>query len=228
MGPQYSEISKMMVIEGSPLVPSIVIYSDLHGKWLFGQEAAEYRPTLEDRVFSNWKAALYSQRLDHKVDGAMDAASRFFEWLGQQLRLTRIPVKESKIKICLPAFDGAAEPGRMLVERMKRCGWAGLEHSTIEEPRANTIGMFGQGRNAAHVPDATGEVYPNYMGNFPMGGFVLTHLRNHALTGGARFVSYVIIDVGSFTADVSLAVLDADRDGDCYNRRRSTVSNSGL
>jgi hypothetical protein len=56
---------------------------------------------------------------------------------------------------------------------------------------------------------------PNYMGNFPMGGFVLLHLRNHALKKGPRFVSNLIIDIGSFTADLSLAVLDADRDGDC-------------
>lgn len=227
-GDHYSEISQMVVIEGSPLVPSIVIYSDQNRKWLVGAAAAEYHPTSEDRVFSNWKAALYSQRLDHKVDGAMDAASRFFEWLGDQLRLTGIPVKDSKIKICLPAFDGAAEPGRMLVERMKRCGWAGLEHSTIEEPRANTVGMFGEGRNAAHRPDATGEIYPNYMGNFPMGGFVLTHLRNHALLDGARFVSYLIIDIGSFTADLSLAVLDAKRDGDCVQQATQHSFELGL
>jgi hypothetical protein len=145
-GDQYSEISQMVVIEGSPLVPSIVIYSDRNGKWLFGEEAAGYYPTPEERVFSNWKAALYSQRLDHKVDGAMDAASRFFEWLGNQLRSTGIPVKDSKIKICLPAFDGAAEPGRMLVERMKRCGWAGLEHSTIEEPRQIRSGCSVKGK----------------------------------------------------------------------------------
>jgi hypothetical protein len=214
-GNEYSEISQMVVIEGSALVPSIVIYSDQNRKWLFGEEAVEYYPTPEDRVFSNWKAALYSQRLDHKVDGAMDAASHFFEWLGDQLRSTGIPVQDCKIKICLPAFDGAEEPGRMLVERMKRCGWAGREHSTIEEPRANTVGMFGEGRNAAHIPDANGEIMPNYMGNFPMGGFVLLHLRNYALKKGPRFVSCLIIDIGSFTVDLSLVVLDAERDGDC-------------
>jgi hypothetical protein len=227
-GSRYTETSQMVVIEGSPLVPSIVIYSDRNGKWLFGDEASDYLPTPEDRVFSNWKAALYSQRLDHKVDGAMDAASRFFEWLGQQLRATGIPVKDSRIKICLPAFDGAAEPGRMLVERMKRCGWAGLAHSTIEEPRANTVGMFGHGKNAAHQSGSGGEVLPFYMGNFPMGGFVLTHLRNHALTNGPRFVSYLIIDIGSFTADLSLAVIDAKRDGDCIQQATQHSFELGL
>lgn len=227
-GGHYGEPSQMVVIEGSPLVPSIVIYSVKNGKWLLGEEAADYHSTPEDRVFSNWKAALYSQRLDHKVDGAMDAASKFFEWLGQQLRNTGIPVSNSKIKICLPAFDGAAEPGRMLVERMKRCGWAGLDHSTLEEPRANTVGMFSEGSNAAHRPGPTGEILPYYMGNFPMSSVVLTHLRNHALTNGPRLVSYLIIDIGSFTTDLSLAVLDAKRDGDCIQQTTQHSFELGL
>jgi hypothetical protein len=227
-GPHYSEVSKMVVIDGSPLVPSLVIYSENNNRWLFGKEAAGYFPTHEDRVYANWKSSLYSKHLNQKVDGDMDAASKFFEWLGGELRKTGIPVRDSKIKICLPAFDGAEQPGQLLVERMKRCGWAGKEHSTIEEPRANTIGMFGHGSNAAHRSMDDGQIYPTYMENFPPGGFVISHLRRHALTNGPRHASFLIIDIGSFTTDLSLAVLDAQRDGDCIEQTTQHSFELGL
>jgi len=227
-GSIYNETSKMVVIDGSPLVPSIVIYSRKNNRWLFGKEAAGYFPTPEDRVYANWKSSLYSKQLNQKVDGDMDAASRFFEWLGGELRKTDIPIQDAKIKICLPAFDGAEQPGTLLVERMRRCGWEGREQSTIEEPRANTIGMFGHGSNAAHQSAEDGQIYPTYMENFPAGGFVITHLRNNALRNGPRHASFLIIDIGSFTTDLSLAVLDAMRDGDCIQQTTQHSFELGL
>lgn len=216
-GNSYRQRSSMIVIEGSTLVPSLMIYSARHERWLAGQEAANYHPTPEDRVFSNWKRSLYSEQHDHKVDGDMDAATQFFSWLGKNLGKIDIGLKECAIKICLPAFKGAERSAKLLLERMTRCGWAGRSHLMISEPSANAIGIFGHGNNAANRFEDNTELQPHYLGNFPDGGLIIKHLRDHALTNGPRYTTFILFDIGSFTADISVCTIDAKRSGDCLH-----------
>jgi hypothetical protein len=227
-GNHYREPSRLVVIEGSPLVPSLMIYSHKHERWLAGQEAANYYATPQDRIYANWKRSLYSKVHNEEVDAHMDAATQFFTWLGSQLKKADIGIRESVIKICLPAFEGAEKPANLLLERMKRCGWAGRSHTTVSEPGSNTIGIFGEGNNASNRYADTGDIHPFYMENFPQGGLFLGHLQNHALRNGARLVTFMILDIGSFTADISVCTLDAQRDGDCLQSVKQHSFELGL
>src|SRR5689334_1522031 len=78
----YKEPSRIVLIQNQALVPSLVVHRNSDRKpWLCGWEAAEYHPSVGDRVFNNWKARLFSQTLDADVAGHLGAAGEFFKWL---------------------------------------------------------------------------------------------------------------------------------------------------
>ena len=101
---RYQYASKIISVDGGPLIPSLVIFTKRNG-WICGREAAEYVPTKEDQVYRNWKSVVFSKGSPREVDGALDAAGSFFKWLKERLDAIGLPVDRSRVKICLPAFE---------------------------------------------------------------------------------------------------------------------------
>src|SRR5262249_52541210 len=116
--------------------------------------------------------------------------------------------------LCLPAFKDISEAASILGQEMELAGWNNVSVSRIAEPRANTIGVFGEGRNYLYLHAIDG-VMPSFMAMYPMGSPLLEHLRSFILRGGPRHAHVAIIDVGSFTTDFSIVDFDASADGDC-------------
>lgn len=216
-GRRYDREAKLAVIDRSVLIPSIAIFVARSQEWLCGKKAADYKATPADQVFENWKAALFSKKLDPQIDGSLDAAGHFFSWLAQELAGAGIPVKKARVKLCLPAFNDVEGPASILAQRMARNGWANLSLSRIEEPRANTVGVFSQGQNVLWQSEPHLDPNPIFIEMFAA-SVLLNVPREHILARGDRCVTCAIIDVGSFTTDISIIEIDSLHDGDCIRK----------
>lgn len=228
-GRYYEEPCRILMIEDQPLVPSLVIHTDSKRKpWLFGQEAAQYRPTDEDQVFTNWKADIFSKSLTPKAVGSLKAAGEFFGWLRERVADCGIEVPNCRVKVCLPAFRDIERPASILAQQMKLSGWNNVSISRIAEPRANTVGVFAEGRNKLYKRDANFDANPIYMDMYPHGSPLLDQLRSYTLSGGSRHSNIAIIDIGSFTTDLSVVDFDAAADGDCIASAHQTSYDLGI
>jgi len=222
-GRDYSEVrryvapSKLILVDESPLIPSLVIFTKRNG-WIFGNDAAEHTPTAGDQVFQNWKSVIFSKGTPREVDGALDAAGRFFQWLKAKLDALGIPVEKSRIKVCLPAFDNIAEPSEILANKMYRNGWQNVSVSRIQEPRANTVGIFTEGRNNLWRRYPEKDPNPVFSEIFPSNSPILNHFRNAVMIGANPTLKIGVVDIGSFTTDISLVEIDTRGDGDCINQ----------
>ena len=214
-GRTYDDPCRLLMIDGSALIPSLVIHTkDARKEWLCGRAAAHYRPKPAAQVFSNWKASLFGEKLTSRVSGSIIAAGEFFRWLRRKVSAKGIKVDQCRIKLCLPAFKDITQAASILGQEMQLAGWNNVSVSRIGEPRANTIGVFGEGRNRLYLHPTDG-VMPYFMAMYPMGSPLLEHLRAFGLRGGPRHVHVAIIDVGSFTTDFSIIDFDASAEGDC-------------
>jgi hypothetical protein len=217
------------MINGSPLVPSLVVHKKGNrAQWLCGKAAAQYRSAGGDRVFSNWKADLFSKDFTAGVSGSVIAAGAFFRWLHKQVSSAGIDVEKSRVKLCLPAFDDVQEATSILGQEMELAGWNNISVSRISEPRANTVGVFSEGRNRLFRSAVGAEVNPYFMRMYPMGSPLLEHLRAYGLTEGVQDIKVVLIDVGSFTSDFSLVDFDAAADGDYIVTTTQTSHKLGI
>ena len=143
-GNRYDEPCRLVMIENRPLVPSLVIHKKGARKsWLCGQAAAGYRPLADDQVFTNWKADLFSNELTLRVGGSLKAAGEFFRWLHEKISDVGIDVAACRVKVCLPAFADIERPASILGQEMELAGWQNVTVSRVSEPRANTVGVFG-------------------------------------------------------------------------------------
>jgi hypothetical protein len=138
-----------------------------------------------------------------------------------------IKVDQCRIKLCLPAFKDITQAASILGQEMQLAGWNNVSVSRIGEPRANTIGVFGEGRNRLYIHPTDG-VMPYFMAMYPMGSPLLEHLRAFGLLGGPRHVHVAIIDVGSFTTDFSIIDFDASAKGDCMRTQHKAATRLGL
>lgn len=216
-GNRYELESEIVMLEGNALVPSLVIKTGNERKpWLFGQTAARYRPKQNDRVFVNWKSDLFSEKLTPEVTGSLKAAGEFFGWLRQKLIETEeIDVDACRVKVCIPAFPNVKRAASILGQEMELAGWKNIIVSKVEEPRANTVGVFSEGRNTLfRTRDRNNEINPVLMDIYPQSSPILAHLRSSALSGGPRKKTIGVIDVGSFTTDFSVVEIDAGADAD--------------
>lgn len=221
--PDYREASKIVLLENQALIPSLVIHRDSDRKrWLCGWEAAEYHPSSADRVFNNWKARVFSETLDSEVAGHLGAAGEFFKWLRREIQNTGIDVSRCRVKLCLPAFDEVDRPASILGQEMEHAGWMNVSLSKVAEPRANMVGVFSEGRNCLYGTE------PFYMSMYPLGSPLLEHLRGFTLRDGPRHVIMAIVDVGSFTTDVSVVDVDATGDGDFIAQTTQKSSKVGI
>src|SRR5580704_16069929 len=82
-----SQESKVVMIDNSPLVPSLAIRTrNAAQQWIFGRSAAAMKPSKEMQVFQNWKADLFRPTNDKDSAAASIIAHRFFEWLRTKLQ----------------------------------------------------------------------------------------------------------------------------------------------
>jgi hypothetical protein len=228
-GQSYEKPCSVVMIEGQSLVPSLVIHKKgVRGLWLCGQAAAGYRPISGDRVFTNWKSDLFSNDLTMRVGGSLKAAGEFFRWLHEKVSAAGINVSKCRVKVCLPAFSDIERPALILGQEMKLAGWENQTVSRVSEPRANTIGVFAEGRNSLNRWGAANEVNPVYRDMYPNGSLLLNHLRRFGLTDGARHATIVIVDIGSFTTDLSVVDVDAGADGDFIGSTQQTSFRLGI
>ncbi len=224
----FEEPCRLVLIEGQSLIPSLVIKRmDETEPWLFGQTAAIYRPTEGDRVFANWKADLFRSDLTAKVTGSLKAAGEFFRWLLPRIIDCGIDVRQTRVKLCLPAFPNIDEPTSILGQELELAGWNNVSFSRIEEPRANVVGVFSEGRNRLHR-SANGDINPVFMWMYPLGSPLLEHLRSFVLIGGQQRMDIGIIDIGSFTTDVSIVEFDAHAEGDYIRATHQTSHDLGI
>ena len=217
------------MIEGKPLVPSLVIHTaNKRNSWLCGQTAASYRPAKGDRVFTNWKADLFSSALTPQVSGSLKAAGKFFGWLHRKISDAGIDVAACRVKVCLPVFRGIEGPASILGQEMELAGWTNVGVSRVEEPRANTVGVFSEGRNALYRGRHPYGINPIYMEMYPQGSPLLNHMRQFTLAGGSRRAPIAVVDVGSFTTDLSVVDFHAGADGDCIASAQQTSYKVGI
>jgi hypothetical protein len=228
-GKYYETPCRLLLIGGNPLIPSLVIHRDNKRKpWLCGRDATRYRPLSSDQVFNNWKAGLFSSTLDVDVAGCLAAAGQFFEWLYAEITEIGIDVSSCRVKVCLPAFRDVDVPASILGQAMLLAGWNNISISRIAEPRANTIGVFSEGRNSLYCRGEQSVVNPLYMNMYPHGSALLNHLREFTLAGGPRHAIIAIVDIGSFTTDLSVIDFDATADADCIVNARQTSYEVGI
>jgi len=217
------------MIGGSALVPSLVVHKKTGRlQWLCGKKAAAYRSVEGDKVFSNWKADLFSKSFSSAISGSVTAAGAFFQWLHGEVSSCGINVEDCRVKLCLPAFDDIQEATSILGQQMELSGWNNISVSRILEPRANTIGVFSEGRNRLNRSGPDGEVTPFFMGMYPMGSPLLEHLRSFSLADGVAGTKLALIDVGSFTSDFSIVDFDATSEGDYIARAAQTSHKLGI
>jgi hypothetical protein len=209
--------SKLIILDGDPLIPSLVIFTKKKG-WIFGKEAADYVPRRDDQVFQNWKSVIFSKGSPRQVAGANDAAGSFFKWLKGKLDELQIPVEKCRIKICLPAFDDISEPAEILADKMYRNGWQNVSVSKIQEPRANTVGIFTEGRNNLWRRYPQEDPNPVFQEIYPGDSPILRHFYNSVMIGTNPTLTIGVVDLGSFTTDISLVTVDTRGDGDCIDQ----------
>ena len=225
-GKRYEARSQLVNIDRDPLIPSLAILT--RKGWIFGQEAAEYTPNPADQVYQNWKARIFSDSRSEDVDASLDAAGRFFEWLHGRLERARLPVSDSRIKVCLPAFANIEKPAKLLAGKMHRNGWQNSSVSRLEEPRANTLGIFGEGRNCLWQAAGAPEPNPVFRSMFPPGGPLLEHLYRAVMIGTNPIKKIAVVDVGSFTTDIGIVEIDARGDGDCIYPKKQESFDLGV
>lgn len=216
---RYVYPSHLVPIDGDILVPSLVIFTKKRG-WICGKEAADYIPTSQDQVFQNWKSVLFSKKSPRQVEGALDAASSFFSWLKLKLDQQHqgISVEQSRVKVCLPAFDDIIEPAEILANKMYRNGWQNVSVSRLQEPRANTLGIFSEGRNNLWRQFPHDDPNPVFLEIYESASPVLKHFYDSVMIGTSPILKIAVVDIGSFTTDISLLEFDSRSGGDCINQ----------
>lgn len=223
-GPSFRTPCKLVMIEGSVLIPSLVVNVTRAAEslWLCGKDASRYKPKSTDKVFRNWKAGFFRED-PRDLEESIIAAKQFFIWLHRQLTTVGLQVQSTRVKLCLPAFPEVDRQASRIISSMLSAGWC-EEISTVEEPRANTIGIFSEGRNVlteVERPGMNRAVNPNFFAMYGHDSAILSHLRGTFRDTSELIIN--IVDIGSYTTDVSVVTVDAAGDGD-YISRVSQIS----
>lgn len=199
--PAYEERSKMVMIEGETLTPTLVFDSVRGKSSLYGSSAAGSKPGPGDVVHHSWKRQLFDPSYPDTQQNAASVAGRFLGWLRGEIVKAGVPVGQCRVRLCLPAFEGNSKTIGLLLESMRTNGWGSEEIVWTSEPLANTSGMLTNGRNflsltthgnhlATNLPEMLGTNSPLIQ-------------TNHHHTDRSEFL-IAILDVGSYTTDLSL------------------------
>jgi len=208
------------------IYPTVVIRARPPGReerWLTGWDAFEFSTPITEGVdiFSNWKVFFFEEEFD--FDLATCVAGQFFT--GLKSYLASLQPKDGLIKIpvrlCIPKFSNSKERGKILADTCKDAGFRlEVENPLISEPYSNTLGLLTRGINATWHPKKPGnsrlkksQPEPNYRqmldhSNYSKAWF--NAVRNALVVGSEveRFHTVLILDIGSFTLDVGVAIFE--------------------
>ena len=216
LGTESAE-SKVLVVDNSPLIPSLAIRTrDAAQPWVFGRRAAALNPNHEMQVFQNWKADLFRPRNDKDSVTAAIIAHRFFDWLRlklEQIKPIGIDVTKCQTRIAMPAFDTFDENAVLLARCMDLSGWNDPTLILkVREPHANTLGLFTGGRNAVRRNDA-GECWASLPDIFAddvyQNNVYFRAMQQYHVAGiHGNLFTVMVVDIGAFTTDLAKLTFD--------------------
>jgi len=204
--------SRIISFEGERLIPSIAIETgQARRPWVFGWQAAGMRPGSGMVVHRNWKADLLRPNGEAPSESALGVAHGFFGWLREQLSgegLLPFNPDEAAVMLCVPAFENSGEALSRIAEAMEAVGWENEWLLRTTEPKANTIGYCTKGRNVRTAFDT-----PNFGEMFDISHPFIDYTRN---SPHGEPKTLAVLDIGSFTSDLSLIRWHPRRDEDGY------------
>ena len=217
-----TENARILMVDGSPLIPSLAIQTKSKSKpWVFGWEAANLKPDASMRVFQNWKANLFRPQNDKDSAGAVIVAEHFLGWLKEKLEEANVNLQKAQTRIAMPAFKSFDEKALVVASCMEMNGWESPLILKATEPHANTVGLFSRGLNVVGS-SKHGELLLNYGKMFGHESVWVRTARGHSLFGNQQnLVTAMIVDIGAFTTDLAAMTFDVaapDDDGDGLQR----------
>lgn len=207
-----SQDASIMVLDGSPLIPSLAIRTGrTQQPWLFGQQAANLKPGPGMTVFKNWKANLFRPTNDGESAQAVIVAEQFFSWLKQRIEETGLDLGCTHVRISLPAFDDCSVQASILAQCMSLSGWNAPCILQAAEPHGNALGLFSEGRNVVCAKKSVKELHLNYGRMFSFSSSWIKKAREYILSSGKRTFDVAFMDIGAFTTDVASLTFDLAR-----------------
>lgn len=192
--------SELVLIDGEELIPTLAIETgQARRPWVFGKQAAQVKPGPGTTVHRNWKSSLLRPEGEPPDEKTMEVAYSFFGWLLRELQNgSRLPfdVVDAAVMICVPAFTNSGATLTQLASVMEEAGWTNDFIHKTSEPKANTIGFCTRGRNIRTTFNT-----PNWGDMFSMEHPFIQYTRNPRGEGSATLA---VLDIGSFTSDLSL------------------------
>ena len=160
-GLQSEATAKILVLDGTPLIPSLAIYTGRTDKpWVFGHDAAVQPMTGGMTRFINWKSNFFREGNDeHSVEASIIAV-HFFGWLRERLASSDANPENCETRVAIPAFPGKEKKAQMLAKCMELSGWKSIKILMATEPHANTIGIYTSGKNVIRVVQGNNEALP--------------------------------------------------------------------
>lgn len=209
------ENARLLLVDGSPLIPSLAIQTRSRSKpWVFGSAAANLKPDATMKVFQNWKAHLFRPQNDRNSAAAVIVAEHFFGWLKAKLEDAHVNLARAQTRIAMPAFRSFEEKALVVALCMEMNGWESPLILKATEPHANAVGLFSEGRNVV-TRTPYDDLLLNYGKMFgPENEWVQT-ARCHTLYGDrSNLVTAMIVDIGAFTTDLAAMTFDIALPGD--------------
>ena len=200
----FRQESTVLQLDGSPLIPSLVIKTgEARLPWILGADAAKHPHDPGMHVFQNWKAELFHPDQSPCSASASEAAVQFFTWLRARLAALGVDIAQTRVRIALPDFANFDHLAAVTAEVLARAGWKPLQSLSAREPHANIVGLATQGRN--HVVWQYPDAFPlfNYGTMYGRQSPFLAALRHFALGNGPQYMKGMVVDIGAFTTDIA-------------------------
>jgi hypothetical protein len=211
---QSEAVAKILVLDGSPMIPSLAIYTGRTDRpWVFGREAALLTTTGGMSRFINWKSNFFHEGNDEHSVEATIIAVHFFGWLRERLAGSDANPENCETRVAIPAFEGKETKAQMLAKCMELSGWKSLKILMATEPHANTIGIYTSGKNVVRIFQENNEVLPNYGLMFGQNEYIQA-ARNMIQFNAIPILKILIVDIGAFTTDFALLTFDTRAEDD--------------
>ena len=218
IGAPFDHEASVLLVDGNPLIPSLAVQTKgSDSRWLFGMEAADYRPAAGSVVHTNWKSGLYQSGNDGQAAHAAVIAEKFFSWLKGKLTPFVNDWAFNRVRITLPAFANGKNLEAVVRKCLDLADWNPGEIEITTEPHANAIGLMTVGRNI--VTRGRDGVFVDFGSMFGQGNPYIRTARS-AILGSAKkkFLRVAVIDIGAFTTDLAIlefnvATLGSSDDG---------------
>lgn len=211
---QSEAAAKILVLDGSPLIPSLAIHTGRADKpWVFGRDAAIATATSGMNRYINWKSNFFREGNDEHSVEATIIAVHFFGWLRERLAGSGVNPEHCETRVAIPAFEGKEKKAQMLAKCMELSGWKSVKILMATEPHANTIGIYTSGKNVVGIVKGYDEALPQYRQMFGQNEYIQAAL-NMIHFNASPILKILIVDIGAFTTDFALLTFDTRAEDD--------------